>query len=159
MMWFSWPANFLFNIVSDMDYARSQQLVIQKAADVLVPGGHLYIDYGYTRHPESWFNAPAPQVVWGGTDSSGIRGRMVLHDGAFHPDTGLYTFTRRIELHTANGEDILQAFPSVKHFATLEQIHVWLQDAGFSVEEEYGGYDRQPIGVATNRAIIWAQKC
>ena len=58
----------------------------------------------------------------------------------------------------SDGTEIRQDIPSTKHFATLEQIHQWLEDAGFIVEEEYGDYRRNPIRETTNRAIIWAKK-
>ena len=38
--------NFLFNIVSDMNYEQSQKLMIQKSADALAVGGHIFLDYG-----------------------------------------------------------------------------------------------------------------
>lgn len=151
--------NFLFNIVSDMDYAQCQQLVIQKAAGALAAGGHLYIDYGYTPHPENWFNAPSDHVVWEGTDSCGNTGRMMLCGGSFDQATGMYQSVRRFELSCAGGEELVQELPCVKHFATLSQIHDWLRQAGFAVEAEYGGYDRRLIDDTTSRALIWAQKC
>lgn len=38
--------NFLFNLISDMDYEEAQRLLFKKAAKALVPGGSIYIDYG-----------------------------------------------------------------------------------------------------------------
>ena len=58
----------------------------------------------------------------------------------------------------ADGEVIAEDIPSVKHFATLEEIYSWLSSAGFIVEEVYGDYNYNPIGEKTNRAIIWAKK-
>lgn len=37
--------NILYNIVSDMDYAKAQEFLIQKAASSLVPGGYVFIEY------------------------------------------------------------------------------------------------------------------
>jgi SAM-dependent methyltransferase len=37
--------NILYNIVSDMGYAESQELFIKKAASALKPGGYVYIEY------------------------------------------------------------------------------------------------------------------
>ena len=51
-------ANFLSNIVSDMDYKQAQELMIKKSAEALMPGGHVLIDYAYTFYPEKWFNNP-----------------------------------------------------------------------------------------------------
>lgn len=43
--------NFLFNIVSDMNYEQSQKLMIQKSADALAVGGHFFwiMDTRYIR--------------------------------------------------------------------------------------------------------------
>lgn len=151
-------ANFLFNIVSDMDYEEAQRLLIGKAARALVPGGGLYIDSSYTLHPEEWFNDPGENVVWEGTDSEGVCGRMALLNSTFDSATGIVSFTRRFELTLTDGTVIREDIPSKKHFALLEQIHGWLSSEGFTIEEEYGGYGREPIGENTGRAIIWARK-
>lgn len=57
---------------------------------------------------------------------------------------------------TADGQRIRKEIPSVKHFVSLEQLHTWLEAAGFRIEEEYGDYAGNPIGEATGRAIISA---
>ena len=151
-------ANFLFNIIADIDYAKAQMLVIQKSSNALVSDGHIYIDYGYTLHPENWFGNANENVVWQGTDSNGNTGKMTLLNSSFDSKKGLNKFVRRFELLLSDGTEIKQDIPSTKHFATLEQIHKWLEVAGFIVEEEYGDYSRSPISEMTNRAIIWARK-
>lgn len=150
-------ANFLFNIIADIDYDKAQALVVKKSADALVSGGHIYIDYSYTLHPEMWFSFDE-NVVWQGADSDGNTGKMVLLNSTFDSKTGRNQFVRRFELTLADGRVIRQDIPSVKHFATLDQIHDWLNSSGFIIEDEYGDYNRNPIGLTTNRAIIWARK-
>lgn len=73
-------ANFLFNIVADMDYDKDQALAIKQSADALVSGGRIYIDYGYARHPEKWFGNRGEKIIWQGTDNDGNTGRMILLD-------------------------------------------------------------------------------
>lgn len=150
--------NILFNIISDMEYEEAQRLLAQKASGALVPGGSVYIDYGYTVHPEKWFDDPTERVIWQGMDRGGNFGRMVLSGSTFDKESGITRSTRRFELTLANGETITQAIPCMKHFATLEQLHQWLDSAGCTVEEEYGSYRREPIGENTGRVIIWARK-
>ena len=151
-------ANFLFNIIADIEYDKAQMLVMQKSSDALISGGHIYIDYGYTLHPENWFGNAKENVVWQGTDSNGNTGKMTLLNSSFDSKTGLNKFVRRFELLLSDGTEIRQDIPSTKHFATLEQIHQWLEVYGFIVEEEYGDYSKNPISEMTNRAIIWARK-
>jgi SAM-dependent methyltransferase len=150
--------NFLFNIVSEMEYKEAQRLLVQKAADALIFGGRIYIDYGYTMHPEKWFSDSSENVIWEGTDDEGNTGRMVLLESSYDKDSRIFRFTRRFELVLADGNVIKQDINCLKHFASLEQIHEWLDSAGFVIENEYGDYKRNPIGENTGRAIIWAKK-
>ncbi|HCL04442.1 MAG TPA: hypothetical protein DHW61_18880 [Lachnoclostridium phytofermentans] len=150
--------NFLFNIISDMDYEKAQKLLIDKSAKSLVSGGIIYIDYGYTLHPEYWFDDPSERVIWEGTDSDGNTGKMILFGSTFDKETETVKSIRRFELHCISGEIIKQDIDVVKHFATLEQIHSWLSSTGFIIEEEYGDYNCNPISETTSRAIIKARK-
>lgn len=58
----------------------------------------------------------------------------------------------------ADGSGFIQEIPVRKHFASLEQVHTWLERAGFVVENEWGDYQGNPISESTRRAIIWAKK-
>ena len=150
--------NFLFNIITDMEYDKAQQLLIQKASNALISGGSIYIDYGYTLQPEKWFGNPGEFVIWEGKDSDGNTGRMTLLNSTFDKESGINKFARRFELTLTDGEVILEDIPSLKHFATLEQIQSWLSSADFIVKEVYGDYNYNPIDEKTSRAIIWAKK-
>ena len=155
--------NILYNIVSDMDYEKAQALFIRKAAAALAPGGVVYIDYqpgshSLARPRKAPSKSRGERVIWEGSDSGGNFGKMSLLDGSYDKGARLSTFTRRFELTLQSGETIRQEIPCVKHFATLEQIHDWLKGAGFSIEQEYGDYQRHPISRKTHRAIILARK-
>lgn len=151
-------ANILFNIVSDIEYEKAQKLLIEKSAKSLLPGGHLFIDYGYTIYPEKWYDNPEPNLIWEGTDSHGNIGRMVLLDSKFDQTNGICTFVRRYEITAENGISIVRDIPTKKHFASLLQIQEWLLNYGFVIEGEWGDYEKNPISGSTNRAIIWARK-
>ncbi|WP_157668692.1 class I SAM-dependent methyltransferase [Lachnoclostridium phytofermentans] len=150
--------NFLFNIISGTDYEKAQKLLIEKSAKSLVSGGSIYIDYGYTLHPESWYDDPGERVIWQGIDSDGNTGKMMLFGSTFDKETRIVNSTRRFEIQCVSGEIIKQDINTVKHFATLEQIYSWLASAGFVIEEEYGDYNSNPISETTSRAIISAKK-
>ena len=158
--------NILYNIVSDsdMDYKKAQESFIQKAASALVPGGYVYIAYNPGGHnltkpgqsqshedDESW-------VVWEGTDNDGNFGKMILLPGSFDAETSLDSFGRRFELTLASGEKIMQDIDCVKHFATLQQIHGWLSDAGFIIELECEDFDKNPVNDDSCYVIIYARK-
>ncbi len=151
-------ANFLYNIVSDMNYEQSQKLMIQKSSDALVVGGHIFVDCEYTQYPEKWFNNSDANIIWEGTDSHGNFGKMILLDSVYDIESRINRFIRRFEMILANGGTLVQEIPSEKHFATLEQIHKWLAESGFVIEQECGDYQGHLISEITNRAIIWARK-
>lgn len=150
--------NILFNIVSDMEYEKAQELFIQKAANALTSDGYVYIDYQYFLYPEKVFGNPGESIIWEGNDSDGNYGKMILLDSMYDKYTGTSTFVRRFELTLKSGEVIKKDISCLKHFAMLEQIHKWLSNAGFVVEQEYGDYNRNPISETTSRAIIYARK-
>lgn len=151
-------ANFLFNIVSDMNYEQAQELMIRKSAAALALGGHIFVDCGYTKNPEKWFHNPKPNIVWEGTDSHGNFGKMMLLESVYDAETRTNRFIRRFEMTLADGSTLVQEIPSEKHFASLEQIHKWLEEVGFVIEQECGDYQGHPISEITNRAIVWAKK-
>lgn len=151
-------ANFLFNIVSDMDYEQAQKLMVQKSADALAVGGHIFVDYVCPQYPEIWFHNPNPNIIWEGTDSHGNFGKMALLDNTYDTESGIARFIRRFDMILADGSTLVQEIPSEKHFATLDQIHKWLEEAGFVIEQECGDYQGNLISEITNRAIIWARK-
>ncbi len=151
-------ANFLFNIVADMNYEQAQKLMIQKSSDALAVGGHIFVDYAYTLYPEKWFCNPDVNVIWEGTDSHGNFGKMALLDNTYDADSRIAKCIRRFDMMLADGGTLVQEIPSEKHFAALEQIHKWLDEAGFVIEQECGDYQGNLISEKTNRAIIWARK-
>ena len=63
-------------------------------------------------------------------------------------------FERRL----ANGKLIKEESERVKHYATLEQLHGWLSDAGFVIEFEYENFDKKPIDDDSCEVIIYAKK-
>ena len=151
-------ANFLFNIVSDMNYEQAQKLMIQKSSDALTVGGHIFVDCGYTQYPEKWFQNPDANIVWEGTDSHGNFGKMILLNSVYDTEGRINRFIRRFEMILTDGSTLVQEIPSKKHFAALEQIHKWLAESGFVIEQECGDYQGHLISEITNRAIIWARK-
>lgn len=48
---------------ADMNYEQAQKLMIQKSADALTVGGHIFVDYAYSQYPEKWFHNPDPIIV------------------------------------------------------------------------------------------------
>jgi len=154
--------NILYNIVSDMDYKEAQELFIKKAASAFAPGGYIFISYSPGGHSltkvEPSQTHDGSFVVWEGTDSNGNYGKMTLLGGSYDAETRLNKFVRRFDLTLANGEQIHQEIDSVKHAATLMQLHNWLHDSGFIIELECEDYDKTPINENSSEVKIYARK-
>lgn len=150
--------NILLNIVSDMDYSTAQQLFIKKAAAALKYGGYIYLDFDCFERPDQTYDNKQEWVCFEGTDDLGTYGKYIVISGDYSSQTHIDNSTRRYEITPIGGETVIFEINVVKHFPALEQVHLWLTEAGFIIEQEYGGYDREPIGETTNRAIIYARK-
>jgi len=154
--------NILYNIVSAMDYKKSQELFIKKAASALVPGGYIFISYNPGGHnltqPEPSKVHDGNWVVWEGTDNDGNYGKMTLIGGSYDAETRLNKFGRRFDLTLAGGEQVCQEIDCVKHAATLSHLHSWLHDSGFTIELECENFDRKPIDDSSCNLIIYACK-
>ena len=154
--------NILYNITSDMDYAKAQELLIKKSAAALMPEGHVFIEYQPGGHcitqVEPSSKDDRDYVVWDGMDSDGNYGKMILLAGSYDADTRLSHFTRRFELALKNGETVRQDILCHKHFAPLKQLHDWLTEAGFTIEQEYGDTRRSPVDENSKGVILYARK-
>jgi len=158
--------NILFNIESDMEYKKAQELFIQKAANALIPGGYVYIGYSpwapngrtLTRPGQSCEDDGRIVWSWEGTDDNGNFEKDALTAGSFDEETGILKFTRYFEQRLANGTVIKEETEGIKHYATLQQLHRWLSDAGFIIEFEFSDFGKNPIGDDSCEVIIYAKK-
>lgn len=152
--------NILINIVTKGDYNKAQQLFIKKAAEALKLGGHLYLDFDcFNRGTES--TNGSEWTVFEGTDDRGTFGRFIVVGKEYDPKTRMdKSGFRRFEIKPLGGELFSYTYEWQKAFPTLSQVHNWLEQSGFTVLWEYGGYNRCSINedVIGNRSIIWAER-
>lgn len=150
--------NLLINIESDLPIQKTQQLLIQKAADCLRPGGHLFIDFNLYSHPEEIFSKNNGNVIFDGTDSRGVSGRYTVIGDSYDALTQIAAGRRYIELKMPdNSLEVLQETYQ-KYIPTLQDVHKWLLNTGFVMEYEFGNYQREPISEHTVRCILYACK-
>lgn len=83
---------------------------------------------------------------------------MGLDFDKFDKNTNICTFVRRYEITLENGREIVKDIPNRKYFVPLTKVQRWLLNVGFVIEGIGGDYEKNPIGVETDRAIIWARK-
>lgn len=150
--------NIMINIITDGDYKEAQQILIQKAYGALKAGGYVYLDLDLHAHPENVFNSTCERIHFEGYDDTGVYGRYIGCAGTYNIKTQMTNGKSRTEITLPNGKTYTFERKSSKHIPNLEQIHEWLIMAGFVLEQEYGDYDKNPIGEMTNRAIIYARK-
>jgi SAM-dependent methyltransferase len=150
--------NILINIVSTMAYQDAQKLFIQKAYNSLKIGGHIYLDFNLFLHPEKIFGTSKERIIFDGTDHDGNYGTMRLLNETYCSSTQILTATRLTQVHTQDGENIIQQENVIKYIPNLDQVIAWLKDCGFAIKQVYGDYSGHPISEKTSKAIIWAQK-
>ena len=152
--------NTLMNIEHRDDDKAAQQLFIQKAADVLKPGGHFFVAYDVYPDPENTFVGESKLTAgrYAGTDDTGVSGHGFGCGGLYNPVTQIAVWNNHLELTLPGGEK--RIFPGYghKYICTRDEVHGWLKDSGFVVEEEFGGCDRRPFAGGPGWDIIWAKK-
>jgi len=161
--------NILFNIEieSEMEYKKAQELFIQKAAAALVPGGYIYIGYSPFAPNGRTLTRLAGRscdddgsIVWSweGTDDDGNFQKDAVTRGSFDEEASILKFTRCFEQRLVSGKVIKEEYERAKHYATLEHLHGWLLEAGFTIELECEDFDKTPINDVSSEVIIYAKK-
>ena len=116
----------------------------------LVPGGRLVFD---TRDPRS--------RDWEKQTPIGSRRRIVLPDGrevaawseATIIQSGAVSYT--IHYTFPDGMELLST--ATLRFRTEEEVRSSLQDAGFTIEQIYGGWNHEPVGMGDGEFIVIAR--
>jgi SAM-dependent methyltransferase len=150
--------NIMINIITPGDYAQAQRDMLRKARKALRNGGVIYLDFDCHAHPECIFNSQRERVIFEGTDDLGVYGKYIGCGGTYDPSTQIASGNNRTELTLPDGSQQIHYGTYSKHIPTLEQVHGWLKEIGFVIQEEYGDYARNPISEKTHKAIIIAKK-
>ena len=152
--------NTLMNIEHRGDDKAAQQLFIKKAADALRPGGHFFLAYDHYPEPEKIFIEKNKVIkgYYAGIDDTGVSGQIYSCGGLYNPVTRIAVWNNHTELTLPGGEKHILSGHGHKYVCAREDVLGWLNDAGFVVEEEFGGCDRRPFAGKAGWDIIWAKK-
>jgi len=158
--------NTLMNLEQRDDDKASQQLVIKKAAEALKPGGHFYLVYDYYPEPEKIFvfECKRQKGRYGGIDENGVNSQLYNYGGLYNPVTRIAMWNGHWEDIMPSGEKLIFPEYGYKHICSREDVHGWLKNAGFAIEEEYSNYNKKPFNenelhsVECSDDIIWAKK-
>ena len=118
----------------------------------LTPGGRLAFE---TRNPlvrgwERWTPENAVEIV----DDAGAVVRMAHQVNAVEGELVSFTTT-----YTSPSWDRPKLSRSTLRFLDQESLSVFLSDAGFLVEEQYGDWDRKPLTETSPEIITIARRC
>jgi ubiquinone/menaquinone biosynthesis C-methylase UbiE len=118
----------------------------------LTPGGRLAFE---TRNPvvrgwERWTPENAVEIV----DDAGAVVRMAHEVNAVEGELVSFTTT-----YTSPSWDQPKLSRSTLRFLDQESLSVFLSDAGFLVEEQYGDWDRKPLTETSPEIITIARRC
>ena len=154
------PTNTLMNIEHRDDDKAAQRLVLKKAATALKPGGHFFFAFDTYPDPEKVFISEnkITKGYFSGTDDAGVYGQGYFCGGLYNPITQIAVWNNHFEMTMPNGEK--RIFPEYghKYVCTRDDVHGWLKDVGFVIEEEFGGCDRRPFSGGSGWDVIWARK-
>jgi ubiquinone/menaquinone biosynthesis C-methylase UbiE len=128
------------------------RLALAAMRSALTHGGRLAFE---TRNPlvrawETWTPENAVEIV----DHAGAVARMAHEVNAVEGEIVSFTTT-----YTSSGWDRPKLSRSTLRFLDRESLSVFLSDAGFLVEEQYGDWDRQPLTEASPEIITIARRC
>lgn len=152
----------MINIENAPDYTGAQKKLIQKSAQALSSGGHLYLDFALWKNPKAVFSSLTERSYFSETDDFGTSGRTVSYGGAYDTITQICADAGHTELITYNGGRIIQKRRIYKHIPTLQQVYSWIAEAGLTVKQTYHNFTKEPIPTpldeSTFRATIWGGK-
>ena len=154
------------------DYKAAQELFISKAAKSLVQGGRLYFEFElFDNKAGEWFNSE-PDTEWfidpekvdmsdAETDDYGVRSKSISGGCTYDCETRLMRRkSREITIYPPHGEKHINERASFKRNLTLDDARKMLIDNGLEIEQEYGGYNGEPIkeNEYNEAAVFWARK-
>ena len=161
------PANEL------ADYKAAQELIISKAAQSLLQGGYMFFAFElfsdesglncFTSEPDpEWFIDPDEIDMSNATlDIYGIRSKEINGGWTYDPETRLARgMERSINIYPPHGYKHITVSTRFKRNLTLDDARKMLTDSGLEIEQEYGGYNREPIRVNEHNGavVFWARK-
>jgi len=151
--------NTFENIDAAQDDEQAQELMIIKASSALKKGGHFFFAFDLYADPMNFFTLPGGKLGYHGTDDFGVYGQFISGKSGYDPQTRIAKGDIRLEMRLPGGETHVFEEEWSKHVPTLAQVHAWLDAYGFSIEQEFNGYDRKPfVEGRYNNAVIWAKK-
>jgi hypothetical protein len=136
--------NVMMNIETIGSYEETQKTFIKNSGKALKTGGYIYLDFTLYNNQEDVFGPNKEErTIFECYDDTGVYGKYIICDGGgYDQDTQIAYGKRKIELVLKNGEKNVYEYISNKRIPKLTDIKEWLRETGFTIEQEYGNYNR-----------------
>ena len=150
--------NLLMNLRTEEDSKSAQKQLLEKASNILAPGGMLYLDFNMYVRPERVFSSNKERIVFEVCDDTGTYGKYSVLCDEYNVETQLLKSTKQTILKPSDEEVYINEEITQKYMPTFDEVKAWLEQFHFRILEQYGAYDYSRISKMTQRAIIVAQK-
>ena len=161
----SWPIGFDLvvlggNCLYELATIEEQEGCIRAAASALKRGGYLFLDNDHMEGElaQEWQDTTPRPCFPSGVCADGVRLESTIQTIWSDVSARLVRFQRKTNIFFPNGEIIEQTYIQQKHPVSKNEITLWLEENGFSIEQLYGTRTRQPYINASPRAIFWSHK-
>lgn len=148
------------NCFGELPSAEAQEECIRRAWEVLVCGGHLFVDNNDWRNKPDRSLVSAEYETWlSGTVADGayveFRSRTVDVDVV----RGIIYYGNIRYNRSPDGSETTVEFPSQGHYPSGDDVECWIRKCGFRILEKFGDRDGNPYQRGmSGRAIFWAGK-
>ena len=154
-------------------YKKAQEQFISKAVESLKQGGYFFLAF------EMWDESSAEKVFIGEPDEKyfadpeeidmsdgevsafGVRSKSIGSGSTYDPETRMARYgSRDISIYPPNGEKHISEWKWCKRLLKLDEVREWIKNNGLVIEQEYGGYNGDPIkeNEYNGAVVFWAKK-
>lgn len=160
-----WPAGFDLVILAgncfyELATAEEQESTILSAAQVLKPGGRVYVDNDHMEGEldPTWKEPGVSMAFPTATCEDGTRLSSSMETIWFDAERRLVRIRRRTQVRRADQSTFAREYIQQKHPVSALEVQAWLEAYGFSIEGRYGNHDGSGYTDDSPRAIFWARK-
>ena len=161
----NWPVGFDLVIMAgncfyELATAEEQASTILLAAQVLKPGGRVYVDNDHMEGDldPTWQEPGVSMAFPTATCEDGTRLSSSMETVWFDAERRLVRIRRRTQVRRADRTIFTREYIQQKHPVSALEVQTWLEMYGFRIEARFGNHDGSAYLEDSPRAIFWARK-
>ena len=118
----------------------------------------------FIREPDDKYFIDPEEIDMSDSEVSefGVRNKSIGGGSTYDPETRIARYgSREINIYPPNGEKHISEWKWCKRLLLLlDEVREWIKNNGLVIEQEYGGYNGEPIkeNEYNGAAVIWARK-